>query len=46
MKINWILPLIVSGGCYGLADTLCDIVIHQEEDDKKGFKGFFLIKEF
>jgi len=38
MKINWILPLIVSGGCYGLADTLCDIVIHQEEDDKKDGK--------
>lgn len=38
-ECSWILPLIVSGACFGFADTLCDIVIHQDEDHgKKGIE--------
>jgi len=33
---DWIFPLVISGGCYGFADTLCDIVIHQDEGKKDG----------
>jgi len=38
---DWIFPLVISGTCYGVADTLCDIVIHQDEG-KKGTSLSFL----
>jgi hypothetical protein len=29
---NWVLNLLLSGGCFGFADTLCDIIIGENHE--------------